>query len=190
MVHARSNTTHWSWATFDNNHARIHQQRIEPKYVIAVWSRNSQKKRKCLSNAWGGEQKNNIECCWVVVDSVYMFFFLSLKFVVVWNGSDNRSERSNNMLELPVSPTDNNLRIEMAERKKKNETEKIHIDGVDVPCAHRQCRLFFICQSTKSLFDKNRLCLIALRQWRRWHREWYCGASVGGPTKRRIIKKQ
>lgn len=105
MVHARSK------ATFDNNHARIHEQRIEPEYVIAVWSRKIHKKREMFIERRRTE-KNKIVCFAELSAS------LAPNFVVVRNGSDNRSKRSDNMLELPVSPTDNNLRIKMAEREK------------------------------------------------------------------------
>lgn len=51
-------------------------------------------------------------------------FSLSLVFchplrisLLFWNGSDNRSERSNNMVKLPVTRGDKNRRIEMAEEK-------------------------------------------------------------------------
>lgn len=56
-----------------------------------------------------------------VVVGLSLFFFSSFcpDFVVVSNGSDNRSKRSNNMVKLPVSRTDNNLRIEITERKKQ-----------------------------------------------------------------------
>lgn len=137
------------------------------------------------------------------------------------NGSDNRNERSNNMVKLPVSC----VLITISQIETTNEREKctsttdvvVHIGLADCDWknerwrwrhfraqAHCQCRtrffpffVFFfsdsiafilydalpfllrrrrslssssssyIWQSTKSLFDKNRLCLIALRQWRR-----------------------